>query len=446
MNQKLFSEFKKSTDQDVWTQIHKDLKGLPYDSTLTWESSDGIKTQPFYDRINANRKKLVNSFPQQWKTSHTITLKNDIANSVHACEAAKKQGVEIIIFRLSNSTLSIKELVDALEEIDLTFYVIFEFIPPVELLIKLKLKNWLFLFDPITQLAQTGNWLLNQATDLEAWSLLVNLEKSTSYIYIDNRVHQNAGATIPQQLSYALSQSVDYLSRINSSSEAVEVVFHLALGPNYFFEIAKIQALKTVFSAVLAVYDFKINYKVIAEPSERNLTLQDYNINMLRSTTAMMAGILGGADVLNNLPYDIAFNTPNEFGDRIAQNQLLILKKESFFDQVTNPAEGSYYIEQLTQEFAEYALTGFKEIESKKGFLSLLLVEEIQKQISKSAQKEQDLFDSGALVLVGINRFQDYDAPKTKSTRIDKTYNDKMLIEPIRGIRLSEKTEQHNGK
>jgi methylmalonyl-CoA mutase len=74
------------------------------------------------------------------------------------------------------------------------------------------------------------------------------------------------------------------------------------------------------------------------------------------------------------------------------------------------------------------------------------LVEEIQKQISKSAQKEQDLFDSGALVLVGINRFQDYDAPKTKSTRIDKTYNDKMLIEPIRGIRLSEKTEQHNGK
>jgi len=446
MNQKLFSEFKKSTDQDVWTQIHKDLKGLPYDSTLTWESSDGIKTQPFYDRINANRKKLVNSFPQQWKTSHTITVKKDITNSVHACKAGKKQGVEIIILRLSNSTLPIKELVDALEEIDLTFYVIFEFIPPVELLIKLKLKNWLFLFDPITQLAQTGNWLLNQATDLEAWSLLVNLEKSTSYIYIDNRVHQNAGATIPQQLSYALSQSVDYLSRINSSTEAVEVFFHLALGPNYFFEIAKIQALKTVFSAVLAVYDFKINYKVIAEPSERNLTLQDYNINMLRSTTAMMAGILGGADVLNNLPYDIAFNTPNEFGDRIAQNQLLILKKESFFDQVTNPAEGSYYIEQLTQEFVEYALTGFKEIESKKGFLSLLLVEEIQKQISKSAQKEQDLFDSGALVLVGINRFQDYDAPKTKSTRIDKTYNDKMLIEPIRGIRLSEKTEQHNGK
>ena len=446
MNQKLFSEFKKSTDQDVWTQIHKDLNGLPYDSTLTWESSDGIKTQPFYDRINANRKKLVNSFPKQWKTSHSITVKDDITNSVHACEAAKKQGVEIIILRLSNSTLSIKELLDALEEIDLTFYVIFEFIPPVELLIKLKLKNWLFLFDPITQLAQTGNWLLNQATDLEAWSLLVNLEKSTSYIYIDNRVHQNAGATIPQQLSYALSHSVDYLSRINSSSEAVEVVFHLALGPNYFFEIAKIQALKTVFSAVLAVYDFKINYKIIAEPSERNLTLQDYNINMLRSTTAMMAGILGGADVLNNLPYDIAFNTPNEFGDRIAQNQLLILKKESFFDQVTNPAEGSYYIEQLTQEFAEYALTGFKEIESKKGFLSLLLVEEIQKQISKSAQKEQDLFDTGALVLVGVNRFQDYDAPKTKGTRIDKTNNDKMLIEPIRGIRLSEKTEQLYGK
>jgi len=446
MNHKLFSEFKKSTDQEVWAQIHKDLNSLSYDSTLTWESLDGIKIQPFYDRFNANKKKLVNSFPKYWKTSHTIVVKNDLKMALEACKAAKKQDVEIIMLRLSNTTLSIKELVDAFEEIELIFYLIFEIIPPVKFLKELDLKNWIFIFDPITQLAQTGNWLIDQEADLKAWSTLVHAKKRTSYIYIDNRIHQNAGATIPQQLSFALSQAVDYLSRINSSTESVEVVFHVALGSNYFFEIAKIQALKTVFSAILSVYDFKIKYKVIAEPSQRNLTIQDYNVNMLRSTIAMMAGILGGSDVLNNLSYDTAFNKPNEFGDRIAQNQLLILKKESFFDQVTNPAEGSYYIEQLTQEFAEHALNDFKEIEGKNGFMSLLLDEEIQKRISKSAQREQDLFDRGELVLIGVNRYQDFDAPKTKSTRIVEKHNDKTLIDPIRVIRLSEKIEQHDGK
>ena len=284
--------------------------------------------------------------------------------------------------------------------------------------------------------------MTDQKTDMEHWSQLIHNSKLSTPIYVDARIYQNAGATIPQQLAYGMSQAVDYITLIESSSiDEVEILFHLAMGSNYFFEIAKIQALKTVFSQVLSIYNFRITFKIIAEPSKRNMTLQDYNNNMLRTTTAMMAAILGGADFINNLAYDSIINPPNNFGDRIAQNQLLILKNESYFDQVTNPIEGSYYIEKLTEEFAELSLKQFKYLETNQGFLNALLHGKIQKEIQDSADKEQLLFDSGDLVLVGTNKYQDPEAPKTKTTLQPKRTLKVGIIKPIIEKRLAEKIE-----
>ena len=452
MNQDLFSEFKGSSDQEVRAQIQKDLKSLDFESTLCWESLEGITTQPVYDRDSKKQKKVINAFPEHWNTAHTIEVKQDIESVTLSCEAAVQSDVEVIILRLKDFDVSFEEFSKALEHIQTTFYIVLDFSISTESIDLLNKNfkdraNFTFLFDPITHLAQTGDWFDDQHSDLTLWSQLICSKKLQTRLYVDNRIHQNAGATMVQQLAYSLSQAVDYLSQISSTNkEEVEVLFHLALGSNYFFEIAKIQALKTVFTSIISAYDFKITFKVIAEPSTRNMTLQDYNVNMLRSTTAMMAAILGGADIVNNLPYDVTFNPPNAFGDRIAQNQLLILKNESFFDQVTNPAEGSYYIEELTQEFAERSLRLFKDIEKKEGFLNLLLNNEIQKEVSRAAQKEQALFDSGALVLVGVNRFQDFNAPKTNMQIPLEQLKKQSLIEPIKPKRLSEKLEHVYGK
>lgn len=452
MNQDLFSEFKGSSDQEVRAQIQKDLKNLDFESTLCWESLEGITTKPVYDRDSKKQKKVINAFPEYWNTAHTIEVKQDIESVIQSCEAAVQSDVEVIILCLKDSDLSFEEFSKALEHIQTTFYIVLDFSLSTESINLLNKNfkdsaNFTFLFDPITHLAQTGDWFDDQHSDLTLWSQLISSKKLQTRLYIDNRIHQNAGATIVQQLAYSLSQAVDYLSEIHSAShDEVEVLFHLALGSNYFFEIAKIQALKTVFTSIASAYDFKITFQVIAEPSIRNMTLQDYNVNMLRTTAATMAAILGGADIVNNLPYDVTFNPPNAFGDRIAQNQLLILKNESFFDQVTNPAEGSYYIEELTQEFAERSLRLFKDIEKKEGFLNLLLNNEIQKEVSRAAQKEQALFDSGVLVLVGVNRFQDFDAPKTVRSLPERKIKKQALIEPMQPKRLSEKLEQVYGK
>src|SRR5690606_37868204 len=118
-----------------------------------------------------------------------------------------------------------------------------------------------------------------------------------------------------------------------------------------------------------------------------------------------MSAILGGADTVMNLPYDVLFHKSNEFGERISRNQLLILKNESYLDQVSNPAEGSYYIESLTAQLAQKALTLLKNIEANGGFLAQLKKGTIQRKISESADAEQARFDAGKEVLLGTNKY-----------------------------------------
>tara|TARA_B100000767_G_C19777271_1_gene543400 strand:- start:2267 stop:3616 length:1350 start_codon:yes stop_codon:yes gene_type:complete len=447
MKQKLFSEFKSSSDQEVWSQIKRDLNGLNLNSTLCWESLDGITTQPFYERYNNHSKRIINSFPKQWNTAHTIDIELDIKSLVHSCKILLKLDVAVVFICLKNEKISFKNLFEALKPFKIKIYLVFHFIPKRKLLKDvesnfLNQNNRFLLFDPIINLAKTGNWIIDQKTDMEHWNQLIHKSKLSTSIYVDARIHQNAGATIPQQLAYGMSQAVDYITQIESSSfDEVEILFHLAVGSNYFFEIAKIQALKTVFSQVLSIYNFRITFKIIAEPSKRNMTLQDYNNNMLRTTTALMAAILGGADFINNLAYDSIINPPNNFGDRIAQNQLLILKNESYFDQVTNPIEGSYYIEKLTEEFAELSLKHFQYLEADNGFFNALLHGKIQKEIQDSADNEQLLFDSGDLVLVGTNKYKDPEEPKTVATVHSQKKIKVGIVKPIIEKRLAEKIE-----
>ncbi len=158
-----------------------------------------------------------------------------------------------------------------------------------------------------------------------------------------------------------------------------------------------------------------------------------------------MSAILGGANAVSNLAYDALYHKDNEFGDRIARNQLLVLKNESYLDKVNNPADGSYYIESLTQQLAEKALVLFKDLEENGGFLKQLNDGTIQRKIQESAQKEQDLFDSGKEVLLGTNKYPNpHDLMKDDLELYPfvKINPRKTLITPIIEKRLAEKMEQ----
>jgi len=266
-------------------------------------------------------------------------------------------------------------------------------------------------------------------------------------ISINAGLYQNAGANMVQQIGYSLAHANEYFNRIPTINQTI--VFEVAVGTNYFFEIAKLRALRLLFNLIAKEYNHNMDCHILVTPTKRNKTIYDYNVNMLRTTTECMSAILGGADAIANLAYDALYHKDNEFGDRIARNQLLILKNESHFDKVNNPADGSYYIESLTSQLAEKALTLFKDIEANGGFLKQLNEGIIKRKIQESADKEQELFDKGKEILLGTNKY-----PNKKDLMKDnlelypfvKIKPRKTLISPLIEKRLPEKVEQERLK
>jgi len=248
-----------------------------------------------------------------------------------------------------------------------------------------------------------------------------------------------------QQLAYGLAHANEYLNHFDEKV-VNQINFNVSVGTNYLFEIAKLRALQLLWKTLASEYSSNFSdCHIFASPTKRNKTIYDYNTNMLRTTTECMSAILGGANTICNLPYDAIYHKDNEFGERIARNQLLILKHESYFDKVNNPVDGAYYIESLTQQMAEKALVLFKNIEVNGGFLKQLKEGTIQRKIKESATKEQELFNDKKEILLGTNKHpnpndkmkHDLELYPFIKTRIRKT-----LIEPIIEKRLAETLEQ----
>jgi methylmalonyl-CoA mutase len=251
-----------------------------------------------------------------------------------------------------------------------------------------------------------------------------------------------------------LAHANEYLNHFDNvitdeEKQSLVIIFNVSVGTNYFFEIAKLRALRKLWATLASEYKVNPDCHIFATPTKRNKTLYGYNTNMLRTTTECMSAILGGANTISNLPYDSIYHKSNTFAERIARNQLLILKHESYFDKVNNPSDGTYYIESLTEQLAEKALQLFKDIEANGGFLKLLKQGNIQRKIKESAAKEQEQFNNNETILLETNKHTN---PKDKMKQelelypFVKTNPRKTLIEPIIERRLAEPIEQQRLK
>ncbi len=456
MSDFLFDEFAEVSAKQWKQKIQYDLKGADYNETLIWKSPEGINVKPFYHEDDFKEDfQPIPGQPNSWKIAQKIFIDDEkIANNI-ALDALER-GAEAIIFTAAEDfearivfkdfpfeTASIYFNLTFLSE---AFYgKLVKFFSP-------KNATVYYNIDLIGNLARTGNWFHNLKKDHEILDVIFQKHASENLLSVDATLYENAGANIVQQLAYALAHANEYLNHTYVSSSAVErslVTFKVSTGPNYFFEIAKIRALRKLYATLAKEYGIKETCHILATPSKRNKTLYDYNVNLLRSTTECMSAVLGGADTVCNMPYDELYHKSNEFGERISRNQLLILKHESYFDAVSNPADGTYYIESLTDELAQKALQLFKEIEKGGGFLQQLKEGIIQKKIKESAEKEQQLFDSGQLKLLGTN----YHPNKNDRMKGDlelfpfiKHNPIKTIIAPIVEKRIAEITEQERLK
>ncbi len=455
-NNNLFSEFEPVSAKQWKQQIQFELKGADYNETLVWESPEGIKVKPFYhnDDTNVNLNAITPNAP--FTIVQNIFVHDVKKSNARALETLQR-GAESIRFTIESESISIEELMQNLPLENVNYYFNLPFLS-IEFSNKInnfasKNKATIFIqIDPIGQLIKDGNWFENLEKDFEKLNTIAKNSHPLEgwptggvafFLTISSGMYQNAGANIVQQLAYTLAQVNEYFNRISAMNQPITI--EVAVGTNYFFEIAKLRALRILFNTLATEYNHNFDCHIIATPTKRNKTLYDYNVNMLRTTTECMSAILGGADAVANLPYDALYHKDNEFGDRISRNQLLILKNESYFDKVNNPADGTYYIETLTEQLAEKALELFKDIEKNGGLISQLIDGTIQRKINESAQKEQELFDSGKEVLLGTNKYPNKNDQMKNDLELYpfvKQNARKTLITPIIEKRLAEKVEQ----
>ena len=250
------------------------------------------------------------------------------------------------------------------------------------------------------------------------------------------------------QLAYSLAHVNEYLNYFGDKIKN-QICFNVSVGTNYFFEIAKLRALRILWRTLANEYKINPECIIFVSPSKRNKTIYDYNTNMLRTTTECMSAIIGGADTISNLPYDSIFHKTNEFGDRISRNQLLILKNESYLSKVDNPADGAYYIESLTSQISEKVLALFKDIEANGGFFKQLKEGTIQRKIKEAAKMEQEKFDMKEEILLGSNKHPNLNDKMKDHLELYpfvKIKKRKTFIEPIIESRLAEKLEQERLK
>ncbi len=438
MSNSLFSAFEKVSSKAWKQKIQVDLKGADYNDTLIWKTNEGIDVRPFY-----HQDEMEDTFklqPQQWAVGQVIFVQNEKASNTKALDAIER-GAETIKFIIPNNTISIEKTLENinLNTTNIQLELLFSDKTFIDNAAKISAKAQL-LVDPIGHLAASGNWFQSDDKQL----ILSN------QITINTTTYQNAGATIVQQLAYGLAHLNEYFNTEGFSKTTVSTInFNVAVGTNYFFEIAKLRALRVLYNTLATEYDCNAEVLINAIPTKRNKTIYDYNTNMLRTTTECMSAILGGANNVFNLSYDALYHKDNEFGERIARNQLLILKNESYFDIVNNASDGSYYIETLTRQLAEKALTLFKDIEANGGFLAQLKEGTIQRKIKESATKEQAQFDSGSITLLGTNKHPNKNDKMKEELELFpflKVNPRKTLIIPIIEKRLAETLEQNRLK
>lgn len=449
MTKPLFQEFPEVSSKQWKQKIQADLKGADYNDTLIWKTIEGIDVKPFYHQDIVEEPLAIDNSLNQWSICQTIYAHSAKASNQKAINALKR-GANAIKFIIPSTDISLSELLLDIDLSAVNVYLECLFIDP-EYIKKhqelLSNDNIQLELDIIGNLCKTGNWFQDLNTDHDN---LYDIVSITNALTINLSLYQNAGANIVQQLAYSLSHVNEYLNHLDAKIKPKDkasftCLFNVSIGSNYFFEIAKLRALRVLYKSLASEYGFNEACTIFAKPSKRNKTIYDYNTNMLRTTTECMSAILGGSDAICNMPYDAIYHKNNEFGERIARNQLLVLKHESYFDKVNNPADGAYYIEELTNQLATKALILFKEIEAKGGFLSALKEGTIQRKIKESDQKEQDQFENGEITLLGTNKHPNPDDKMEHELELYpfvKTNIRKTLIEPIIEKRLSEKIEQ----
>jgi methylmalonyl-CoA mutase len=440
---KLFEKFPPVSTQEWVDKIKTDLKGADFNKKMIWKTNEGFDVKPFYRSEDLKNIRSIDTLPDEFpylrgtkKTSNSWYVRQNI--TVADYSEANRKSHEILMKGVDSIGFIIEDPESVNEK---NFEILFENIhfegietnflcngKALEILSLFRnslnkkevnlneVKGTLEVF-PLGRLMLNGTLCIDVQDGLNYLANLVRQSSSLQnfrVIQVDAFHFNNAGADIATELAFGLSMGNEYMSSltergIDATYVASKIRFSFGIGSNYFMEIAKLRAARFLWSVIAEAYGItdkkssKMNIHCVT--SEWNKTIYDPYVNLLRTQTEAMSAILGGTDSLTVEPFDIVFKSPDDFSERIARNQQLLLKEEVHFDNVVDPASGSYYIENLTSLIAEKAWKLFIEIEESGGFLQSLKDGFIQKKLKEISSKRKKDVTIRKENFVGTNQY-----------------------------------------
>ncbi|MEG1387969.1 MAG: methylmalonyl-CoA mutase family protein [Algoriella sp.] len=421
---KLFENFDIISDKEWKNKVQVELKGLEYNETLVWGTNDQINVKPLYTKDDVDYS-AIQPLPRNSKDWKIISKYTGNINQDYS-----------FLYGYLIPQKSFNEKIELPNYLDLFI----EFDGSTDLKSLENIPNLKYLdLDIYGYLAQNGLW---QNDSQKASKALVKevleLKNFEKVISIQADVYQNAGANHVQQLAITLAHAVEYLENFGADI-ADKIYFKFAVGSNYFFEVAKLRAFRFLWKLILEQYNKESEAFIFTSTSDRNKSKLDIYNNVIRTTLESSAAIFGSSDAVFVGSYD-EVNNETDFGLELAAKQQLLLQKESYLNQFTDPAAGSFYIESLTNQLAENALELFKTIQNVGGFVRALENETLQDYIYTSAKKEQKDFDEQIIKLIGVNKYRN-EADVIEKIPKEKIIKQALFI-PIVPTRLAEKEEK----
>ena len=444
--EKLFSEFQAPTKQEWLDKIGVDLKGADFQKRLVWKTPEGFSVQPFYQRDDVEKLSTPYSMPGEFpfvrgnkKNDNTWYIRQEIeAGDAKAANAKAldilNKGIDSLSFTIPGDCVSAEFVETLLKDIycdcvELNFNTCKRHSAELaEILVAYFEKkgydkekivgsiDW----DPMDKMLQ-GKPVdhIMEVMNTYAVPLVNTLKDYPNFRCITvNAVNlSNKGAYCMQELGYALAWGNEYMQQltdagVDATLAAKKIKFNMGISENYFMEIAKFRAGRMLWAEIVKQYEPKCDCAcqmiVNAITTEYNMTIFDAHVNLLRSQTETMSAALAGVHSIVVTPFDAAYEKPDDFSERIARNQQLLLKEECHFNTVVDPSAGSYYIETLTESLAKEAWKEFLAVEEKGGFLEAIKSGAVQEDIDATNAKRHTLAAQRREFILGTNQFPNF--------------------------------------
>jgi methylmalonyl-CoA mutase len=410
----LFSGFP-AVDYEHWkSKVIEELKGADY-SKIVWKTPEGNEMEPWYNRHTASPAPEVpiRRTSNGWRICQQIAV-GRLLEDPGLLDEAIAGGADAIELRFEGipESAEVEQLLTVLLSID---------IKKTALYFSGTFGNPEVLLDTLVTLpgfAPNSGALLFDALSAPDADLPrpLTVMKSPGFrtIAVDTVRFHETGATITQELAFALAGISDCLSRLTSdgidaaeAASSIEIVF--AAGTSHFPELAKLRAIRAMWPQLLTAYgvpsDAMPEPGIFVRSSMRSISTLDPYTNILRLSTEALAAILGGCDTLQLAAFDPAGSVSREFAERITRNIQLLLREESNLGHVVDPAAGSYYIDTMTTMLCRKAWSLFQKIEAEGGLGIAEASGSIARIITPASDARRKAVNTRRQTLVGINRY-----------------------------------------